>query len=107
MFKPSFDYRLPRLDAETEAGHQLIRDTASMLSEKTAQMKEAVIRQALGPDAPAGAELRGRMRWEHRQGAEYVFLDDKLLVVFHPGRLNIESGTWDLPYSLCHVGNRS
>ena len=101
MFKSNFDYRLPRLDAETEAGHRLIRDTASLLSQKTAQMKEAVIRQALGPDAPVDAELRARMRWEHHhQGTEYVFLDDQLLVIFHPGRLNIEAGTWDLPYRI-------
>lgn len=100
MFKPRFDYRLPRLSAEDEAGHQLLRDTASMLSQKTAPMKEAVIRQALGSDAPANAELRGRMRWEHHQGTEYVFLDDQLLVVFHPGRLDVESGTWNLPYQI-------
>lgn len=96
------DFRRPRLDPEIEALHKRFTDTVSLVRDKTEQMKEAIIRRALGPDAPADHELRGRMRIEVEMpgGIERVLLDDRLLVVFQPGYLNTESGQWTVPYAI-------
>lgn len=93
------DFRRPRLSADDEARHQLFRDTASLIREKTDRMKEAIIRQVLGNDALDDPELRGRMRMEvHPHGTEKVFLDDELLVEFFGGQLDLKSGEWKVQY---------
>lgn len=101
LYKPAFQLgdRTP-LSPELLDMQKRLRDQVNFIREKTAQMKESVIRAAVGPDTPLGPELARRMRWEfHPGGIEKVFQDDRLLVVFQPGHLDLETGEWKVPYT--------